>query len=156
MGRVLLLYASMTGNTEEIASIIEKCLVDKEMTVTKKGFDTEDIRAEELLGYDGIVFGTYTYDDGDLPWEVEDFYEELLDVDLDGKIVSVFGSGDSFYPEFGKAVDTMAERFTEIGAVLVGERVKVELDPGAEDTKRCEELTAVFCEALNKGERAVS
>lgn len=156
MSRVLLLYASMTGNTKEIAGIIEKYLVNQGMVVIKKNFGADDIKVGELLEYDGIVIGTYTYDDGDLPWEVEDFYDELLDVDLDGKIVSVFGSGDSFYPEFGKAVDTMAERFTEVGAEVVGERVKVEMYPDDDDIKRCEALAEVFCEGLNKGGQAVS
>lgn len=156
MSNVLLLYASMTGNTEEIAGIVEKCLVEQGVVVTRRSFDADVIRAEELLSYDGILFGTYTYDDGDLPWEVEDFYEELLDIDLTGKIVAVFGSGDSFYPEFGKAVDTMAERFTEVGAGVVGERIKVELDPDAADAESCRKLVTAFCEVLNNGERAVS
>lgn len=156
MGNVLLLYASMTGNTEEIANIMGECLVKHGVQVTRKGFDTVDIKAEELLSYDGILFGTYTYDDGDLPWEVENFYEDLPDVDLNGIIVGVFGSGDSFYPEFGKAVDLMADRFQEIGATVVGERVKVELDPDEADADRCEELVAVFCESLNRDERIVS
>lgn len=156
MGNVLLLYASMTGNTEEIANIMGECLVKHGVQVTRKGFDTVDIKAEELLSYDGILFGTYTYDDGELPWEVENFYEDLPDVDLNGIIVGVFGSGDSFYPEFGKAVDLMADRFQEIGATVVGERVKVELDPDEADADRCEELVAVFCESLNRDERIVS
>ena len=55
------------------------------------------------------LFGTYTYEDGDLPYEVEDFYEEMEGLDLTGKAVGVFGSGDTFYQTFGNAVDTMAD-----------------------------------------------
>ncbi|MFD1706475.1 flavodoxin [Siminovitchia sediminis] len=144
MKRILLLYASMTGNTEEMANIAGKYLEEQGIPVTRKCFDADNIQAEELTEYDGIMFGTYTYDDGDLPWEVEDFYEDLLKIDLTGKRVAVFGSGDSFYPEFGKAVDTMAARFQEVGAVLVDDCVIADLGPDAEDAKRCEELVRVF------------
>ena len=36
-----------------------------------------------------------------------DFYEDLADLNLNGKIYGVVGSGDTFYDEFCKAVDDL-------------------------------------------------
>lgn len=156
MKRILLLYASMTGNTEEVANILSGILEEKAFDVTRKSFDAGDVDSEELMEYDGILFGTYTYDDGDLPWEIEDFHENLLDVDLAGKKVALFGSGDSFYPDFCGAIDTMAARFREVGAEVVGEPVRVDLDPEEQDAENCRELVDALSLALHPGEHAVS
>ena len=51
------------------------------------------------------IVATYTYGDGELPDEMMDFYEDLADLNLNGKIYGVVGSGDTFYDEFCKAVD---------------------------------------------------
>ncbi len=37
----------------------------------------DDMEAVELENYDGILFGTYTWGDGDLPYELEDFYDDM-------------------------------------------------------------------------------
>ena len=52
---------------------------------------------EDLLEYEGILIGTHTWDDGEIPDEFMVFYEELDQFDLSGKKAGVFGSGDSFY-----------------------------------------------------------
>lgn len=52
------------------------------------------------------IVASYTYGvDGDLPDEIVDFYEELEEIDLTGKIYGVVGSGDTFYEQFCTAVD---------------------------------------------------
>ncbi|WP_062106994.1 flavodoxin [Bacillus niameyensis] len=148
MENILILYASLTGNTEEIAEILHEELQKHGCVVRKKSFDQGFIDAKELAEYDGILFGTYTYDEGSLPFEVEDFYEDLDSVDLKGKVVSVFGSGDTFYAHFALAVDTMAEKFADLGAKVVGERLKIELDPDEKDRKKCREIVDEFCNTL--------
>ncbi len=45
-------------------------------------------------------YATYTYGDGELPDEMMDFYEDLVDLNLNGKIHGVVDSGDNFYDEF--------------------------------------------------------
>ena len=62
------------------------------------------------------VVATYTYGDGDLPDEIVDFYEDLQEIDLSGKIFGVCGSGDTFYDDFCKSVDDFEAVFTQIGA----------------------------------------
>ncbi|MGP4105676.1 flavodoxin [Virgibacillus sp. L01] len=148
MGKVLMLYASMTGNTELMAEIIAEVVENRGHEVVTKTFDLDSIDVEELLEYDGVLVGTYSWDDGELPYEAEDFYEELDDVDITGKIVGVFGSGDSFYDSYGGASQMMGERFKEKQANLVAERLIVDLEPDKEDVVRCQQFAETFCETI--------
>ena len=99
-----IVYASMTGNTEEIADI--EVEIDECTQVDAADFEEADI----------CVVATYTYGDGDLPDEIVDFYEDLQEIDLSGKIFGVCGSGDTFYDDFCKSVDDFEAVFTQIGA----------------------------------------
>ena len=92
-----------------------------------------------------IFFGSYTYGDGDLPFELMDFYDEVEDEDLSGKRIGLFGSCDSFYPLYGVALDQFKERFESVGATVIGELVKVDLDP---DDKDLEHTRAMVDEVL--------
>lgn len=136
--KALVLYASATGNTELIANEVIHQLEKRHIAYDTKEFDFDEIRARELLDYDMILFGVYTWTDGDLPFEVEDFYDDLDVVQLDGKVCGVFGSGDSFYDIYCGAVDLMYERFEELGATMVPAKLKVDLEPDDEDLALCD------------------
>lgn len=148
MSKILMLYASATGNTELMAEAIVAYLEDRNNEVVTKTFDFDSIDVEELFIYDAILVGTHTWDDGELPYEVEDFYEELDDVDITGKVFGVFGSADSFYDTYGGAVDLMADRLQNLGAKVVPQRLKVDLEPDREDVRRCEAFAEVVCELM--------
>lgn len=53
----------------------------KYCNVTKK-FDTDSIDVKEILNYDAILIGVYTISAGDVPIHVEDFFDELYDLDF--------------------------------------------------------------------------
>ncbi|MDY0393271.1 flavodoxin [Virgibacillus halophilus] len=144
MSKILTVYASSTGNTELMAEAMVAYLESKQHEVEVKTFDFDAIDVENLPDYDAILVGTHSWDDGELPYEVEDFYEELDDVDLNGKLFGVFGSADSFYETFGGAIDLMYDRLKNLGAVLVPERLKVDLEPDKEDIARCEDFAQLL------------
>lgn len=100
--KVIVVFASMTGNTEDMADAVAEGIRGEGAEVVLK--NVLDANASELADYDAFVLGAYTWGDGELPDEFLDFYEELDDLDLSGKQAAVFGSADSSYPEFGKAV----------------------------------------------------
>ena len=134
MSKVIVVYASMTGNTEEMAeAIVEGAREAGIEVVSKESFDAS---ADELLGYDGIVLGAYTWGDGELPDEFIDFYEELSSLDLTGKKAAVFGSGDTSYPVYCGAVDTIEVRLKEIGAELICESIKFEYNASEEEKEQ--------------------
>lgn len=143
-----MLYASMTGNTELMSDAIVDYLEQQEYEVDIKTFDFDPIDVEELSTYNAVCIGTHTWDNGGLPYEVEDFYEELDDVDIEGRLFGVFGSGDSFYDTYGGAVDLMWERLKEKGAILIPDKVKVDLTPNQDDMERCVQFASTMCEMM--------
>lgn len=138
MAKVLILYISATGNTEMMAETIAGYLEYKKHDVEMKTFDFDPIDVEELLDYDLVLIGTHSNDDGEIPFEAEDFYDELDEVDLKGRLFGVFGSGDTAYDAFCLSVDLMGDKLNFIGAKLVPERLKVDLTPTNEDLERCD------------------
>lgn len=127
MSKVLVVYASMTGNTEEMAEAIAEGAKEAGVEVVSK--EAFDASADELNEYDGIIIGAYTWGDGELPDEFIDFYDALDSLDLSGKKAAVFGSGDTSYPIFCGAVDTIETKLKELGAEIVSESIKFEYNP---------------------------
>lgn len=68
-----------------------------------------------------------------MPDEIVDFYEDLADLDLSGKIFGVVGSGDTFYDYFCHSVDEFENQFTFTGATKGADSVKVDLSAEDED-----------------------
>ncbi|UOQ45817.1 flavodoxin [Halobacillus salinarum] len=148
MTDIIMLFASMSGNTEEMAEIIKQEAAEQGAAVTAYHIDFDEISMEELQNYDAILLGTYTWGDGDLPYEMEDLYDDLQEVDLTGKITALFGSCDSMYPDYGGAIHKFGDRFIECGANVVLDYLKVDLDPGEEDTKECKAFAREFVKKL--------
>ncbi|SFF26621.1 flavodoxin I [Paenibacillus algorifonticola] len=138
MSKVIVVYASMTGNTEEMAEAIVAGAQEAGVEVVSK--EAFDANAADLLEYDGIIIGAYTWGDGELPDEILDFYEELEGLDLSGRKAAVFGSGDSSYPVFCGAVDTIEAKLRELGAEIVSESLKVEYNPSDAEKEQCKNL----------------
>lgn len=145
--KIAIVYASMTGNTEMIAEEFKAYFDKHSVEYQSYHINHDDFFAFDLADYDAILFGSYTYGDGELPFELEDFYDELDDEDLSGKIFSLFGSCDSFYPLYGVALDILADKFTAQGATVVGEYLKVDLAPDGEDIKQVHTLADTFLNA---------
>ncbi|MEI7025152.1 flavodoxin [Paenibacillus sp. y28] len=144
----LLVYASMTGNTQDMADAVAAGVQEAGGEIEQK--DVIDASASELEQADGILLGAYTWGDGDLPDEFLDFYEEMDNVDLTGKIAAVFGSCDSAYPAYGAAVDLLIEKLRERGAVVLQEGLKIELSPSNEETEICKEFGRTFFKNLSE------
>ena len=151
MSKMIMVYASMTGNTEEMANAIAE-------GIQESGNDLEinDIfdnpSASELEKYDGILLGSYTWGEGDLPDEFLDFYEEMDQIDLTGKKAVVFGSGDTAYEDFAGAVDILIAKLQERGAEVVLNGLKVDTSPSPEDLERCKQLGIDFVAHLSQQE----
>ena len=136
MALVKIVYASMTGNTEEIADIVGNKFEEMGHTVDIDECTTVD--ATDFEDADVAIVATYTYGDGDLPDEIVDFYEDLADVDLEGKIFGVVGSGDTFYDYFCKSVDEFENQFALTGAVKGADSIKIDLAAEDEDIEKLE------------------
>ncbi|WP_249870282.1 flavodoxin domain-containing protein [Oceanobacillus saliphilus] len=138
MNKVLILYASTTGNTEMMADAMVSYLENRSDEVVSKSFEFDTIDVKELLEYDLVLIGTHSGDDGQIPFEAEHFYDELDDVNLTGRLMGVFGSGETFYDVFCESIELMGDRLEQLGVTLVPHRLKVELEPDKKDIERCE------------------
>ncbi|MFD1440384.1 flavodoxin [Lacticaseibacillus hegangensis] len=142
-----IVYASLTGNNEEIADIVGEELEKYGYTV-----DTTEVSqamAEDFKDADICVTATYTYSDGDvgiLPDESLDFYDDLKATDLKGKVYGCCGSGDHFYDDFATAVDDFDKAFAQAGATKGAENVKIDLAPEDDDIKTLEKFTKQLVE----------
>ncbi len=86
----LIAYASWSGNTQEVASLVEQTLSEKNVeTVVYRigGGPIPDPRR-----FDAMIIGTFTWDKGATPDEVKDF---VADVGYKPENVYVFGTGDT-------------------------------------------------------------
>lgn len=148
MKKVLMVYASQTGNTEVLTDVIATHLTDLGHQVMIKSFDFDVIDVTSLHAYDVVLVGTYTWDDGELPYEVEDFYIDLAEVDIRDITFGVYGSADSFYDTFGLAIDLVADQIKNQGGNLIAERLKIDILPSNRDEKRIKHFVTKIDEAM--------
>ena len=147
MALAKIVYASMTGNTQEIAEIVADKLEELGLEVDLD--ECTSVDADEFADADLCIVATYTYGDGELPDEIVDFYEDLREVDLSGKIYGVVGSGDTFYDDYCMCVDMFDKQFAETGATKGAESVKVDLNAEEEDIENLEEFAEILARKVN-------
>jgi len=119
MEAVGLFYATQTGNTETAATAIAEAS-------GLEATDVSDYGAEDLLGYDGLIVGTPTWNTGadeyrsGVAWD--DLIDEIKGLDFSGKTVAVFGTGDSagYGDNFCDGIEEIVSTFEAAGATLVG------------------------------------
>lgn len=107
--KAIIAYLSYSGNTEEVAELIEKKLVEKgyEIEMHRIGIDAP-INPDSA---DYVFVGTFTWENGSVPEEMVYFVEE---VGYKPDNIAVFGTGDTQFGGdrwFCKAVDTIAEHY---------------------------------------------
>ncbi|MFA5573657.1 MAG: flavodoxin [Brumimicrobium sp.] len=130
--KALIVYASLTGNTEGISEVLHQELEDLNVKVER--FECTQIDASEFLKYDICVIGTYTWGrEGELPDEMNPFFDDMKNLDLKGKIFGVFGSGEEDYGYFCKSADDFATLFIELGAKKGAETIKIEAEVSSEE-----------------------
>ncbi|MGG5332015.1 flavodoxin [Enterococcus sp. AZ163] len=142
-----IVYASMTGNTEEIADIVSEAF--ENLNVEVEIDECTQVDAEDFEAADICIVATYTYGEGDLPDEIVDFYDELQELDLSGKIYGVCGSGDTFYEQYCKSVDDFDSAFAKAGASKGAENVKVEMAAEEEDIENLEAFAKKLVDAAS-------
>ncbi|MDR0921163.1 MAG: flavodoxin [Lactobacillales bacterium] len=142
---VKIVFSSATGNTEGISEFLEEQFTELGADVERIDAD-DDVDDDVFEDADVCVLATYTDGDGEIPFNLQDFYEELPDQELEGKVFGVVGSGDSeLYPDaFCQAAIDFADAFAKTGAKKGAETVKIENDADDED----EETLKAFASAL--------
>ena len=127
--RVLIAYLSYSGNTLEVAELIEEKLKEHQFQVDvhRIGIDLP-IDPED---YDLVFLGTFTWAEGATPEEVRDF---VWEIGYKPKNIAVFGTGETQFGGdelFCKAAEKLAKFYESKWDVL-----KIEQSPrGSQEIK---------------------
>ncbi|MDQ0882504.1 flavodoxin domain-containing protein [Peribacillus sp. V2I11] len=90
--KVFIGYVSLSGNTEKMAINIKNRMKAVGCEVYMERLDTVEVDA--LKDFDLAFIGLYTWNLEDLPYEANEFYEEIDQVDFAGVKVAFYGAGD--------------------------------------------------------------
>lgn len=139
-------FATITGNNEAVADIIVEKLKAAGVDVTKK--EMAQSEPEELQDVDIAFLVPYTYDEGSLPDEGLDYFDDLKDLDLSNLVYGIAGSGDNFYEGYYcLALDKFDEQMQTTGAQRVADLVRVNLYPAKRDEVKLAGLVDAAVEA---------
>lgn len=167
MKKIGIFYGSTTGVTEGVA----------ERLAEKLGVDSADVHsvdsasADDTAPYEVLLLGSSTWGAGDLQDDWYDFLEKLQTANLNGKLVALFGCGDSssfsdtFCDAIGNihqglansgctfigAVDADGYSYDDSSSVVDGKFVGLALDEVNEDDKTDERLDAWVAQLKNEG-----
>jgi flavodoxin I len=116
MGKTIVVYGSSTGTCEAIAGkIAEKLGVE--------AINVSDLTADVIAENNNLLIGTSTWGAGELQDDWYDGIDTLKGADLSGKVVAVFGCGDSasYSDTFCGAMKELYDAAKAGGATVVGE-----------------------------------
>ena len=116
--KIGLFYGSTTCYTEIAAEKIAHSLGEDIVDM----FDIKDTPLSQMDDYDILILGISTWDFGELQEDWEAIWDDIDSVDLNGKVVALFGLGDQIgYTEwFQDALGMLHDKAVIQGAALIG------------------------------------
>lgn len=130
MSKMVIVYASTTGNTEAMANAI------KEGAGTADMFTAADTTPDVVSSYDVLVLGSPAMGSEVLEDSMESLFSGL-EGKISGKKVALFGSydwGD------GQWIRDWADRVTSAGATLLGTPLQIQNTPDDAGLAECRSL----------------
>jgi flavodoxin I len=119
MTKVALFFGTQTGNTETVAELIQQHLGGADVVTLH---DVADASPSDFEDYDCLIIGCPTWNIGELQSDWEGVYDDLDDVDFNGKQVAYFGTGDQvgYADNFQDAMGILEAKISSLGGVTVG------------------------------------
>ena len=119
MKSIGIFYGSSSGTTENIANAI----ADKLGVASTDIHNVADASPEDVNKYEVLILGSSTWGAGDLQDDWFDYLPKIAVLDLTGKIVALFGCGDSgsFSDTFCDAMGTIHNELAGTGCRFIGE-----------------------------------
>ena len=121
----------------------------------EKGLEIEKLFIEDMVDFDflddadAFIIATYTYGEGDLPEEMEEFFEALGEKNFSGKTYGVIGTGDTVYQQFCVCVDQFNDQIAKTGAINPTQNLKIEIEADTdEDIENIDKFIEDFSSAL--------
>ncbi|GLT34031.1 hypothetical protein SLA2020_085770 [Shorea laevis] len=124
-GKLLIMYATQTGNAMDAAERIGREAERRGCPVAVRSVDEYD--ASSLRQEDYVIFVISTTGQGDVPDSMKAFWRFLLRRDLgsnwfEGVRYAVFGLGDSAYQKYNFAAKRLDKRISDLGATAIIEK----------------------------------
>ena len=118
MSKIGLFYGTTTGKTEEAAAAIKDAFGGDLVTLV----DVAQAEVSDLSDYEYIIIGCPTWNIGELQGDWEGLYEDLDDIDLSGKTVAYFATGDQigYADNFQDAMGIIEEKISAQGGKTIG------------------------------------
>lgn len=116
--KIAIAFASLSGNTLSIANHLQDFLLNLGHDVTM--YDMMDTSAEQLKTHNLVLMGISTYDDGLNP--IGELFFSSADADnhfCNHTKFAIFSLGDSSYPNFAIAGETVMEKLKTMGALVL-------------------------------------
>lgn len=127
--KLTILFGTMTGNAEDLATQIQERADELGLSTELK--DLAEYPASNLSQESEVAIVISTWGEGDPPDEAEEFYYEVLDEKISGleKLrYAIVSLGDSSYDEFCGCGIKLDEKFAKMGATKVMDRVDLDID----------------------------
>lgn len=127
---VTITFGSQTGTAETLSKRVAKQL--KAANCEPTVLDMNDMTLESLSSIKNLLLITSTYGEGEPPDNAQSFHEALMAENapsLEGLNYSVFGLGDSTYPDFCQCSRDFDNRLESLGANRVAATVEADGDP---------------------------
>lgn len=119
MAKIGLFFGTQTGNTETIAETIQAELGGDSVVEL---YDVADVEVNQLTEYDYLIIGCPTWNVGELQSDWEGLYEDLDEIDFNGKKIAYFGAGDQigYSDNFQDAMGILETKISSLGGKTVG------------------------------------
>lgn len=119
MAKIGLFYGTQTGNTQAAAEMIQQQMGGDSVVEL---FDIADAGSDDFANYACIIIGCPTWNIGELQSDWEGFYDELDNIDFNGKKIAYFGAGDQvgYADNFQDAMGILEEKIVSLGGATVG------------------------------------
>ncbi|NEO55430.1 MAG: flavodoxin FldA [Okeania sp. SIO3B5] len=119
MSKIGLFVGTTTGKTESAAEMVQEEFGGEDI-VTIHNMD--EVNTEDFDGYQNIIIASPTWNIGELQSDWEGFFDELDNIDFNGKKVAYFGTGDQigYADNFQDAMGILEEKISSLGGKTVG------------------------------------
>jgi len=144
--KVGIIYASMSGRNQRVAEYLQEKFAKLDQPTEIN--EVSQFDSQKLADYDGFVFVSYTYHDGQLPDESLDFFDDLQTIDLTGKCYALTGSSSIKHEHFVRALDYLDQQLNHLGALRATAILKIDLDADRADLARLDAFCQQFLDFM--------
>lgn len=151
---ISIVYTSQTGNTKDVAYILRDCFEQQGHQVYLVNVKYEQINEQAIEKSDLVLFGAYTWGNGELPIDMRNILRYILkEKNISLPATAVFGTGEMMWTYYCRAVDEIAYHLSKYTNVLG--TLKIEQSPVGLQEEKVKKFANYLMEARISHEDSV-